>query len=240
MCRLVVLCIPSSTQGPLPDTGTMAPCVPSSHSDFFVGSACGAHGLSCAHLCCVWAYLGTRVSVPGGGGVNGPPKLGGGRFGKRAQLTGPLISYHKRKIFLSIKNGQMIFAKYMANDDFSEPPRRADSRNPIFGPVTPVAWGFLSVGFWGAHQFSSFRRGGSSQRALSTPPPPRNESPRFLSSSVCILELLDSVAICWLAWEGAPVSVLQSHPWCFWVDGGMVANIGVGLLQHSFCSCPCC
>ena len=24
------------------------------------------------------------------------------------------------------------FTKYMANDDFSEPPRRADSKNPIF------------------------------------------------------------------------------------------------------------
>ena len=36
------------------------------------------------------------------------------------------------KFFLSIKNGQFFFTKYLANDDFSEPPRRADSKNPIF------------------------------------------------------------------------------------------------------------
>ena len=34
--------------------------------------------------------------------------------------------------FLSIKIGQIFFANYMANDDFSEPPRRADSKSPVF------------------------------------------------------------------------------------------------------------
>ena len=53
--------------------------------------------------------------------------------------------------------------KYMAKDDFSEPPRRADSKNPIFV--------FCRL------QGSGARRSvpvglGSSQRAVSTPPPP--------------------------------------------------------------------
>ena len=36
------------------------------------------------------------------------------------------------KFFLNINNGQFFFTKYMANDDFSEPPRHADPKNPIF------------------------------------------------------------------------------------------------------------
>ena len=36
------------------------------------------------------------------------------------------------KILLSIKIGRFFFTKYIANDDFSEPPQRADSKNPIF------------------------------------------------------------------------------------------------------------
>ena len=35
------------------------------------------------------------------------------------------------KFFLSIKNGQIFFTEYMANDDFFEPPRCTDSKNPI-------------------------------------------------------------------------------------------------------------
>ena len=69
------------------------------------------------------------------------------------------------------------FTKYMANDDFLEPPRRADSKNPIFifcrlglghlrGP------GSVSVGFWGSRQLSPFwGEGGAGQGALSTPAP---------------------------------------------------------------------
>ena len=34
--------------------------------------------------------------------------------------------------FSSTKIGRFFFTKCMANDDFSEPPRRADSKNPIF------------------------------------------------------------------------------------------------------------
>ena len=77
------------------------------------------------------------------------------------------------------------FAKYMANDDFSEPPRRAGSKSPIFiyfadfwAWVTPGARGSVSIGFWEARQLSPFLgRGGSSQRALSTPHPPEKRKP---------------------------------------------------------------
>ena len=67
----------------------------------------------------------------------------------------------------------------MANDDFSEPPRRADSKIPVFiffadfffwVWVTSEAWGSVSVGFWGARQLSPFWSGGGSidQGALLT------------------------------------------------------------------------
>ena len=67
----------------------------------------------------------------------------------------------------------------MANDDFSEPPRRADSKisfSFFFADfwvwVTSEARGSVSVGFWGSRQLSLFGGvGGSSQGALSIPPP---------------------------------------------------------------------
>ena len=72
------------------------------------------------------------------------------------------------KNFLSIENGQKKFAKSMANDDFSEPARRADSKNPIFiffanfwARVTPGALGVVLVGFWEARQLSPFLGRGS-------------------------------------------------------------------------------
>ena len=72
----------------------------------------------------------------------------------------------------------------MANDDFSEPPRPADSKIPFsFFPdfwvwVTSKAWGSDSVGFWGSCQLSPFwGRGGPGRRALLTPPLPGNENP---------------------------------------------------------------
>ena len=71
----------------------------------------------------------------------------------------------------------------MANDDFSEPPRRADPKNPIFSFsdfwvwVTSEAQGSVSVGFWGSCQLSPFWRGGGcGRRALSTPPPPETKT----------------------------------------------------------------
>ena len=74
----------------------------------------------------------------GGGGQQSPPKLGGGESGKRAQLTSPLISYYKlwrqrcQKFLCALKMVKFFSTKYMANDDFSETPRRADSKNRIF------------------------------------------------------------------------------------------------------------
>ena len=72
----------------------------------------------------------------GGGGQWRLPKIEG-RSGK-----GPNQQDHSSVImnsgakgaenFLSIGNGQNFLNKYMANDGFSEPPRRADSKNSIF------------------------------------------------------------------------------------------------------------
>ena len=50
---------------------------------------------------------------------------------------------------------KICFTQYMANDDFSEPPRRADSKNPVFifadfsVWVTSEARGSVSLGFRG-------------------------------------------------------------------------------------------
>ena len=80
--------------------------------------------------------------------------------------------------FLSIKIGQFFFTKYVANHDFSEPliPKIPFSFFADFWVwVTSEARRSVSVGFWGSCQLSPFwGRGGSSQGALSTPPPPLN------------------------------------------------------------------
>ena len=65
----------------------------------------------------------------------------------------------------------------MANDDFSEPPRRADSQNCIFISSRILGPGHLrgsgvSLGrIFGGRQLSPFGGGGASQRAVSTPSP---------------------------------------------------------------------
>ena len=66
----------------------------------------------------------------------------------------------------------------MANDDFSEPPRRADSENPIFtfgrflGPCHLRGRGVSLGRILGVLSMSHFwGRGRSSQRAILTPPP---------------------------------------------------------------------
>ena len=72
------------------------------------------------------------------------------------------------------------FAKYMANDDFSEPPRRANSKNPIFifcrclGLGHPWGLGVRLGRILGGPSIEPFlgEGGGASQRALSSPPPP--------------------------------------------------------------------
>ena len=72
----------------------------------------------------------------------------------------------------------------MANDDFSEPPQRADSKNPIFFFSRFLGLGHLQgLGFrlgriLGVLSIEPFLgEGGSGRRALSTPPPPGNENP---------------------------------------------------------------
>ena len=74
---------------------------------------------------------------------------------------------------------KFLVTKYMANDDFSGPPRRADSINPIFivcrilGPGCLRGPGFSlnRIGV-GASIEPFFLGGMSSQRAVSTAPPP--------------------------------------------------------------------
>ena len=115
-----------------------------------------------------------------GGGVNRGPQNGGGGSGKRAQLTGPSIS-HYELWWRRRRNGQFFFTKYMANDDFSEPPRRTDSTNPIFTFCRFLGLGHLrgpgvSLGrISGPRQLSPFLGwgAGSSKWALSNPPAPR-------------------------------------------------------------------
>ena len=84
-------------------------------------------------------------------------------FGKRAQVTGPVITYYElwrqrhQNIFSALK---MVSPppppKYMANDAFSKIPRRGDSKKSHFHffpefcvRATSGAWGSASVGFWG-------------------------------------------------------------------------------------------
>ena len=49
------------------------------------------------------------LSTGGAGGVNRAPQNLGGGSGKRAQLTGSLISGYELFFFLSIKNDQIFF-----------------------------------------------------------------------------------------------------------------------------------
>ena len=83
------------------------------------------------------------------------------------------------KIFLSTTKKLVdFFTKYMANDDFSEPPRRADSKNPIFSFSRFFGLGHLrgpgvSLGrILGVLSIEPLLGEGAGEgRALSTPPP---------------------------------------------------------------------
>ena len=83
------------------------------------------------------------------------------------------------KFFLSIKSGRSFPpTKYMANDDFSEPPRRTDSKNPIFifcrilGLGHLRGLGLVSGEFLGSRRLSPFCGKGGIARGLYRPPPP--------------------------------------------------------------------
>ena len=125
-------------------------------------------------------------STPGRWEVDRAPQNLGAGVGKRAQLTGPLLRYYegwrqRRRIFFSaLKMVNFFFTKYMANDDFSDPPQCADSKNPIFifcrilGGSPPGPGGSVLVGFWGASQL------GLARGLYRPPPPPRVETPPTL------------------------------------------------------------
>ena len=119
-----------------------------------------------------------------------PPQMGRG-IREQAQLTAPFISYselrhrRRRRFVEHWKSSFFFLAEFnTANDDFSEPPRRADSKTPIFilcrilVRVTSAARGSVSVGFWGARQLSPFRRGGVwLEGCIHDSPPPAVEGP---------------------------------------------------------------
>ena len=108
-----------------------------------------------------------RLSI-GGGGNRAPQNGGGGGVWEKGsidrtinQLRGNL-ALKAPKIFWRIKNGQIFCPKYTASDDFSEPPRRTDSKNPIFILCRFLGLGHLrgpgvSLGrILGARQLSPF------------------------------------------------------------------------------------
>ena len=85
----------------------------------------------------------------------------------------------------------------MANDGLSEPPRHADSKNPIFllsrnlGPDHLRGPGVVSVGCWGVLSNESFffRRGGGveAEGCIGAPPPPELKAclPRCCQTQIC-------------------------------------------------------
>ena len=83
--------------------------------------------------------------------------------------------------------------------------------------VTSGARGSVSAGFWGARQLSPFwGRGGSSQRALSNPPPPRKQKPGCpcLGVRLCLCFCL-SLSLCRCLWPWpASASVYACVPPC--------------------------
>ena len=87
------------------------------------------------------------------------------------------------------------FTKSMANDEFSQPPRRADSKIPfsLFAEfcvrVTSGTRRSVSVGFWGAHPWSPFWGKEFLAGGLYRPPLPPVERPPPASWPVGRLEI---------------------------------------------------
>ena len=134
-------------------------------------------------LCTTNHPLGIRVFNLGGGGMSiEPPKTGGKGSGKRAQLTGPLIIYNEllrqrcRKFFCALKTVNFFSPNLWQMMLFLNPLHALIPKIPFsfFADfwvwVTFETWGSVSVGFWRSRQLSPFG-GGSSQGALSIPPP---------------------------------------------------------------------
>ena len=93
---------------------------------------------------------------------------------------------------MSIEIGRFFFTKSMANDDFSEPPRRADSKKPIFFFPRFLRLGHLrgpgvSLGrILGVLSIEPFFGGGAPAGGLyqPPPPPPGNENPASQGTEV--------------------------------------------------------
>ena len=121
----------------------------------------------------------------GGGGAIEPPKTGGGS-GKRAQLTGPLISHYevcrrRRQKFFEHSKFSIFSPNIWQMMTFLNPLDALLPKIPVsffadfWVRVTSEAWGSVSVGFWGSCQLSPFwGRVGSS---LYRPTAPSIESP---------------------------------------------------------------
>ena len=91
---------------------------------------------------------------------------------------------------MSIKVGQFFPTKFMANDDFSEPPRRTDSKNPIFifcrflGPGHLRGPGVSLGRILGVPSIEPFGGGVGPEGSIDPPsPPPRKRKPSLPSST---------------------------------------------------------
>ena len=80
---------------------------------------------------------GSWVFNSGGGGIDrAPQNLGSGGHQEKGSIDRAInheLWCRRRRIFFwALKMVKFFFTKYTANDDFSEPPQRADSKNAIF------------------------------------------------------------------------------------------------------------
>ena len=60
-----------------------------------------------------------------------------------------LLSHTPNFFWGGVTNGLNFFLKYQANEDFPEPPHRADPNNTIFTLTEVWGRGVISVGMWG-------------------------------------------------------------------------------------------
>ena len=148
------------------------------------------------------------------------------------------------------------FTKYMANEDFSEPPRRADSKNPIFFFSRFLGLGHLrgpgvSLGrILGVLSIEPFFFRGALARGLDRPSPPLQLKARLPPDAECVVPVCSAVmhftcrVLCRpvLQW---PSPSLNQHPPLSRADGpratrrqtrGATARlrwaIGEGIAQH--------
>ena len=145
-----------------------------------------------------------RVSLPGHPRKLIPPIMNHGSHPGQQTPSGPTTVWRMLAVLSGVQGQQKTASQkaFLANTGVEI---------DFWVRVTPGARGSVSVGFWEAHQLSPFwgRGRGSSQRALSTPPPPGNESPRSpgrstLASGTVLIGAKENCAPGW-----------NSHPWGF-------------------------